>query len=411
MAAYWFATSMKWFTMFLLLGLVVKEIVPGGEEGTLWGRVVFIGACWAAIGPAIFGFLSDRTRTKYGRWRPYVAVGSGLTVIALIVLAQADKYWVIVVGYFVLQVADDLATGPYSQLVPGLVPKEQRGRASGIIGMVEFAAQLVAVGIALIAHILGDIQMSFLVIAGVNVTCAAITILTVREDPIVNAVERVPIWKAFLSPWKSKDFTWAWATRFLNALGFYLVLTYLALFLASTFTDFSVFGFQIAKVDDDTTATQAATRSVLVLALLIAVCGAIGSVIGGRAADKIGRKRVIYLAGTTMGGLLIPFALVHSFTLTFCLAIFFGIAYGAFVSANWALVSDVLPSQDDLAKDMGIWQSSIAMPQIVVGLLGMVVDWGNRAFEPGGGYTIIFLLASVFYFISTILVRMIRRTM
>lgn len=398
---------MKWFTMFLLLGLVVKEIVPGGEEGTLWGRVVFIGACWAAIGPAIFGFLSDRTRTKYGRWRPYVAVGSGLTVVALIALAKAEQYWMIVVGYFVLQVADDLATGPYSQLVPGLVPKEQRGRASGIIGMVEFAAQLIAVGIALA---LGDIQMSFLVIAGVNVACAAITILTVREDPIVNQVERVPIWKAFLEPWKSKDFTWAWATRFLNALGFYLVLTYLALFLASTFTEFSVFGIQIAKVDENTTATQAATRSVLVLALLIAVCGAIGSVLGGRAADKIGRKRVIYIAGTMMGILLIPFALFHSFTLTVSLAVFFGVAYGAFVSANWALVSDVLPSQDDLAKDMGIWQSSIAMPQIVVGLLGMVVDWGNRSFGIGAGYTIIFLVASVFYFLSTLLVRMIRRT-
>ncbi len=394
--------------MFLLLGLVVKELVPGGEEGTLWGRVVFAGACWAAIGPAIFGYLSDRTRSRYGRWRPFVVVGSGLTVVALLVLAKADQYWVIVAGYFMLQVADDLATGPYSQLVPGLVPKEQRGRASGIIGLVEFAAQLVAVGIALT---LRDIQLSFIVIAGVNVVCASITIFTVKEDPALVDSEKTPIWKAITAPWKSRDFAWAWATRFLNALGFYLVLTYLALFLATTFTEFSIFGFEVAKVDQETTPTQAATTAVLVLALLIALCGAAGSVIGGRSADKFGRKRVIYVAGTTMGVLLVPFALFHSFTLTVCLAVVFGLAYGAFVSANWALVSDVLPSQNDLAKDMGIWQSSIAMPQIVVGLLGMGVDWGNRTYGAGVGYTLIFLVASVAYFTSTILVRKIKHTM
>lgn len=405
MSAYWFATSMKWFVMLLLLGLVVKELVPGGEEGTLWGRVVMIGAIWAMVGPGLFGYLSDRTRSRFGRWRPYVALGAGLTVIAIFVLANAQYYWVVIVGYLLLQVSDDIATGPYSMLIPGLVPEEQRARASGVMGVLQFSAQITA-GIA--ALVLGDIQAVFLTLAAVNVVCAAITIATVREDPYIQPGVKISFLDGFVRPWKSHDFCWVWFTRFLNALGFYLIVTYLSLYLAASITDYSVFGLTVARVDDETTAMAAAKQAVFVVGLLISGLAACGAVAGGRLADRIGRKKVIYFSGTTMAILLPPFALFPNFTLICVLALGFGIAYGAYTASSWALVSDVLPSRDELAKDMGIWQSSIATPQILSGIAGMLVDWGNRAYGMGKGYSMVFFLAAVSYLLSTVLVRKIR---
>lgn len=405
MAAYWFATAMKWFVMLLVLGLIVKDLVPGGEEGTLWGRVVMIGAIWAMVGPGLFGFLSDRTRSRFGRWRPYVAVGSGLTVVAIMVLANAEHYWVIIVGYLLLQVSDDIGTGPYSMLIPGLVVPEQRGRASGVMGVLEFSAQITA---GITALLLGDIKAIFLTLATVNVVCATITIVTVREDPEIRLSEKLSFFDGFVKPWRSHDFRWAWFTRFLNALGFYLIVTYLSLYLATTFTEFSVFGLTVAKVDAETPPTAAAKQAVFVVALLISGLAAFGAVAGGRLADRIGRKKVIYFAGSTMAILLPPFALIPNFTLICMLALGFGIAYGAYVASNWALVSDVLPSRDELAKDMGIWQSSIATPQILSGVAGMLVDWGNRTYGMGKGYTMVFLLAAAAYLVSTVLIRKIR---
>lgn len=396
MSAYWFATSMKWFIMLLTLGLVVKEIVPGGQEGTLWGRVVMIGAIWAMVGPGLFGYLSDRTRTRFGRWRPYLVIGSGLTVVALMVLANAKEYWVIVVGYLLLQFSDDLATGPYSMLIPGLVPNEQRGRASGVMGLFQFSAQIVG---GIIALILGDFKAILITIAIINVVCALITILTVREDPQIEAQERIPFFQGLAKPWRNSDFRWAWLTRFLNALGFYLIINYLALYLAARVGQYNLFGIVVADKAD---------KAVFVLALLISLLAAIGSIIGGKISDSVGRKRVIYVSGTMMTILLPPFAFFPNFTMIAFLAIFFGMAYGAYETAGWAIVSDVLPDRKTLAKDMGIWQSSIATPQIFSGFAGVVVDWGNKNWGDGKGYTFIFLFASVSYFFSTVLVRKIR---
>lgn len=396
MSAYWFATSMKWFIMLLTLGLVVKEIVPGGQEGTLWGRVVMIGAIWAMVGPGLFGFLSDRTRSRFGRWKPYLSIGAGMTVVALMVIANAKEYWVIVVGYLLLQVSDDLATGPYSMLIPGLVPEEQRGRASGVMGLFQFSAQIVG---GITAFILGDFKTILMTIAVVNVVCALITLISVKEDPQTEEQEKIPFFEGLVKPWKNSDFRWAWFTRFLNALGFYLIINYLALYLSARIPSYSLFGFQVADKAD---------KAVFVLALLISLLAAIGSIIGGNFADKVGRKRVIYVSGAAMTVLLPPFALVPNFTVIALLAIFFGVAYGAYESSSWAMVSDVLPSRKELAKDMGIWQSSIATPQILSGLAGMAVDWGNHNWGDGKGYTLIFLFASVAYFFSTVLVKKIR---
>ena len=143
LSAYWFATSMKWFILLnAILSSQVERLVPGGEKGRAWGMVVMVGALWAMVGPALFGYLSDRTRSRYGKWRPYLAIGSGLTVIALMTLANARQYWVIVVGYLLLQLSDDIGTGPYSSLIPALVPEHQRGRASGIMGLLALSAQV-----------------------------------------------------------------------------------------------------------------------------------------------------------------------------------------------------------------------------------------------------------------------------
>lgn len=115
---------------------------------------------------------------------------------------------------------------------------------------------------------------------------------------------------------------------------------------------------------------------------------------------------MIYLCGTAMAIALVPFALFPNFQLIILLAVVFGLGYGAYESSNWALVSDVLPSQDDVAKDMGIWQSSIAAPQVVAGLLGLVVD--IKDVHGVSGFGIVFICAAAAYFVSTFLVRMIR---
>ncbi len=56
---------------------------------------------------------------------------------------------------------------------------------------------------------------------------------------------------------------------------------------------------------------------------------------------------------------IVPIVLVFyaPFGLVVALGLVFRLGYGAYQAVDWALASDVLPSHDDHAKDMGVWMS------------------------------------------------------
>jgi MFS family permease len=411
LSAYWFATSMKWFILLqAILSAQVEQLVPGAVKGGAWGQVMMVGACWAMIGPSLFGYLSDRTRSRFGKWRPYLTIGSGLTVVALMILANAQQYWVIILGYLLLQVSDDIGTGPYSALIPALVPKHQRGRASGAMGLLQLLAQVVGGVMAFVLR--GQVVAIYMALAIVNVICALITLRVVRDRLEPRSTPGPGFFASWIEPWRDHDFRWVWFTRFLNGVGFYLVLSYMRYFLVDVVRDFHFFGLNLSPIDPNAADPQralqtAATNAAFELALVVSVVGAVSSVMGGRLADRIGRKKVVILAGGLMAAVMPPFILWPQFTVMLCLAAIFGVGYGAYQSADWALVSDVMPSKEDLAKDMGIWQASVATPQILSGAAGKLVDYGN-SLDPGSGYTYTFIFAAIVFVLGTVLIRQVR---
>ncbi|MCB8933324.1 MAG: MFS transporter [Chthonomonadaceae bacterium] len=401
LSAYWFATSYKWFILLLaVLPGQVNAIVPGGEKNTAWGMVFMIGAVWAVVGPSVFGYLSDRFTSQRGRRRPFIAIGAAATVVSLAILAGANQLWMLVVGYLLLQVSDDVGTGPYSALIPDVVAESDRGKASGWMGLMQLVGHFCS---AIVGALLGSVVLIYVGIAVVNVLCALWVLALLRGVDVASErpAETPASFKEFLvgwkAPWASRDFRWVWFTRFLNALGFYMVQPYLRNYLEDVVKEFRIFGI---AVGDGQTAT-------LVIGLTISVLGAVGAGWAAKASDRIGRKRVIYSGGTLMAAVLVPIAFIPNYTVIWCLALGFGFGYGAFLSADWALVSDVLPDKEASGKDMGVWQSSISSVQIFAGGFGRVIDWGNRL-QFGLGYSMTLVGAAVVFFIGTVLVRQVK---
>ena len=395
--AYWFVTSLKWFVLFLLQPLQVAEVVPGGEKNGAWGMIVAIGAFEAMIGPALMGWLSDRTQTRFGRRRPFLAIGAALTSVALLLLGQANSLVMMAVAYLFLQISDDVATGPYAALIYDQVPENHRGKASGILSMLQLIAQIVAVGIGLG---LGKIALIYVAVAVINVICALITLAIWHEPGAPEQRKREPgaalpriTPAAWIEPFRSPDFRWVWLARFLVAFGFYLILLYVSNYLSDRVPQLTLFGLDL----------KTPKNGALAAALGISLSGAIGSGIAARLTDSLGRKKIIGLAGWVMAAALIPFALIPNFTVIFCVALVFGFAYGIYLSASLALAADVLPDPEAAAKDMGIWQASVSTPQILTGAVGLLVDAGNRL-SGGMGYTLAFLISSAAFLTGCLLV-------
>jgi len=427
-SAYWFATSYKWFVLLLIvlplqvIGVLTSEGIARGltpeaaaewaesvKDGR-WGIVIGAGALWATIGPAIFGGLSDRVRTRWGHRQPFIAVGAAMTAMAVAFLADASAYWMLIVGYFLLQFSDDVGTGPYSAMVPELVPEERRGRASSIMSMLQLLGQLASGGVAIgIAIAGGDsidvIKTLYLGIGSVNILCAVWTLYTVRNVRAGAVLEesKEPFLKRWARPFKNRDFRWVWYTRFINALGFYLIVEFLLYFLRSAYTEFSLFGTPLPGADSD----DPATTATLFLALTMALTGAIGAGVASRYADKIGRKPLIYASGVIVFCTMVPFAFVRDFTLAWLIAGLFGVGYGLFLAADWALVSDIIPNKDAAGTEMGVWQMSISSVQTLAIPFGFAISYFNRL-SKDAGYMGAIVLAGCLFLTSTILVRQVK---
>lgn len=133
-----------------------------------------------AVVQPVVGAMSDRTRTRIGRRRPYFIAGAGLTAAALLYLASfpplVPMLLVLAVNAFFLNVAID----PYMALMADVVPPGQRGRVGTWLAIFNMAGQIAA---TLLGVFLWDRspELVFVLVASVLVIGFAITTIAIRE--------------------------------------------------------------------------------------------------------------------------------------------------------------------------------------------------------------------------------------
>ncbi|MBZ9749322.1 MFS transporter [Deinococcus sp. HMF7620] len=391
LSAFWFGTAFHWLLLLLILMPAnVVTFVGDERKGTYLGLLAGIGAIMALVLPPLVGAHSDRT----GKRLPYLKLGLGVNLAGLGVMALAvtlvpglPGFWVYLLGFLLVQFGNNYATAPYSALIPELVRPEARGRYSGVMAMLQALGQLLA---AVSAFAVGALHLpvlaSFVLIAAMLFVPALVTLRGVPEpDTVVARDPHAPTlsWQQLFA---HQPFLWVFVTRVLFALGQYSVQPFL-----------QYYNKDVLRQSDPGTSTS------IMLACIIV--GSIASaLVGGRISDRIGRKPVIYVAGSVMAGAALLLLVAPSFGAALALALAFGLGYGAFSSVDWALGSDAMPSQSSFARDMGIWHVAFVGPQMTSAPQGALLDWGNAQ---GGnlGYTLVFGIAALFFVLGVVLVR------
>lgn len=176
-----------------------------------------------------------------------------------------------------------------------------------------------------------------------------------------------------------KPFFWVFWTRALFALGQYSVQPFLSFYTRD-----------VLRQPNPEEATS------LLLAAII-VTSIISALVGGKLSDRLGRKPVIYAAGTLMGLAALLLILSSSYPAALGSATLLGLGFGAFASVDWALGSDAMPSSSSYARDMGVWHMAFVAPQFVSLPMGALLDALNSGGGGGtAGYTAVFGLARSF---------------
>lgn len=95
----------------------------------------------------LFGYLSDRTKSKFGKRMPYIVVGTILSAIALIGLPIAYAYNSLI-GFIITMalvlIFMQAYRNPAVALMPDITPKPLRARANGIINLVGYVGAILA---------------------------------------------------------------------------------------------------------------------------------------------------------------------------------------------------------------------------------------------------------------------------
>ena len=165
---FWLGLSFMWGTLNIqVLPAVVPDLVGSEIQGTAIGAIVFLGLVIAIVVQPVVGAMSDRARFRVGRRRPFMAAGVLLCIPFLIVIGVSPAYWILLLAVVGLQIGANTAHGPYQGVIPDLVPRKARGRASGFFGLANLAGTLLGAAVASVFLASGHVMPAILTVVAV----------------------------------------------------------------------------------------------------------------------------------------------------------------------------------------------------------------------------------------------------
>lgn len=380
----WFAGNALWEALLtIVLPVLVLRDVGDARKAVALSLLSAVGTGLASVAHPLAGWASDATRSAWGRRRPYLLGGGALAAVAVVWVAWSTGFAQLFAAVLLLQVGYNVAIAAYQAYIPEVAPSGARGRASGYLGLMQSVGALAgAIGAAFLVH--GSayrwllLALAVLLLAGVAVTTWGVPEARMADPPATVAAAG-----------RYRNLWWAAITRGLVLLAFYTLLTYLAYYLKDI--------ANLTHYVQDTSYVVAVTIT----------AAAISTLWAGQRSDRVGRRGIVCGAGVLMGLGAVAFLAVHGLPAILAVGAAFGCGYGAYISVDWALVSDVLPDAGQVARDMGLWGLSTTVPQMVAPVIAGVVF----LVLPGAehlAYRLVFGLTCVYALAGSLLVWQIR---
>ncbi|MFI6320722.1 MFS transporter [Nonomuraea sp. NPDC050556] len=360
------AVFFLWMTIGAFVLPAHVRAITGENSVAALGLANTIGPLMATIANPIFGQLSDRTRSRFGRRSPWILGCVALGIIALAVQASASTVLMLGLSWAAVQTIMNGYQAAITAILPDRVPDRRYGTFSGLIGL--------AVPIATILGSMMFISFPQLAAGGayyvVMVVLAVAALLMVFASPDRSSRERVneplrlgAFFAAFFRPLTSPDFRWAFLSRFGVMAGYMIIFTFNAYLLQ----DF-------IKIPQDEVVPK---MGILMIIGQVATLAAV--LVVGPLSDKVDRFKLFALvAGLVSAAALSIPLFMPTFEGMVVYNVVHGVSFGIYMAVDMALVTKVLPNAHEVGKDMGVINIANAGPQILApGIAATVVSLGG----------------------------------
>lgn len=368
----------------VLLPAQVALLDEGAKEANL-AIVTSISSFATMFAQPIVGALSDRTRGKLGRRAPWMLGGAflgGLMLILLPIIGVNVAF--LALGWVVAQVSLNALQGPMSALVADRLDPSYRGTASAFFGVGSTLGM--TLGIVVAGLLVSQIGLGYTIFAVLVMVTTALLVFLNQDKTVVGheaaPLNLVQLFKGFGTPFRSRDFTWAWLQRFTMFLGYMGIIGYMMYILMS------YVGLPIAEAG-----VFMGVQSMVSAAFSVAA-----TFIAGPLSDKLGRRKVfVFVASLFIAAGCLVAWLMPTTTGILILAALSGIGFGAYMAVDVALVVDILPNPAEAAKDLGVINIANNVPQMLAPII-------NVALIGAFGYWALFPWAIVLVILAAFLV-------
>jgi MFS family permease len=389
--AYTGASLLLLAPLLVSLALKVNSLVGIDRAPAALALVTGVGSLLAMVANPFFGRMSDRTSSPWGMRRPWMLAGLGGGCLGIVTVALAPGIPVVVIGWCAAQVFFNATLAALAAVLPDHVPIAQRGLVSGVLAVCLPAASVV--GTFLVQLFDGSVVTMLLVPCAVG-GCLVILFAAKLNDRRLAAADR-PRWSLrefagtfYVSPRRSPDFAWAFASRFLFVMAYAFLTTYQAYYL----------------LDSIHSAAADVPRQIFLGTLVQSTVVIAASLIAGRLADRTGRRKIFVFGASVVYGLaMFVLAVAGDFDGFLVGMAIGGLGFGMYTAVDLALVADVLPGTDN-GRDLGVLNIAGALPYTVAPALAPVV-----LAIGGGSYGVLYAVAGVCAIVSAVAILPVRR--
>lgn len=360
-----------WLGGSLMLTLQISIIDPDHKIADL-GLITSISVLLALIGNPLAGALSDRTSSRFGRRRPWIFVGAITTVLALFLMMSARSILQLFIGWATVQLFTNFILAALTALIPDQVPNDQRGTASAVSGLAATVGSIL--GSIVIGMILKVPTPSYIFLIVLVLVAFIPYTLFLREDVLpreyVQRFNLLAFLKNFwINPLKYPDFSFAWLTRFIPFFGYFLGTGYLFYYL------------QDAMHYEKLFPGQSIVQGVSTLTIISTLVSLVFVPLSGLLSDRLKRRKIfIIIANVIIALAMVVYGFVPSWPILLLATGVLGAGLGIYLAVDGALVTQVLPSAKNRAKDMGIVNIANTLPQSLAPAVAVFIIYNTHSY-------------------------------
>ncbi|MDA3630412.1 MFS transporter [Saccharopolyspora oryzae] len=336
------------------VALRIQQIDPEHKVGAL-ALALGIGALLAVISNPLFGYLSDRTTSRFGMRRPWLIIGVFGGTAGLLVVAFATTTTMVVLGWCLTQVLFNAALAAMVALLPDQIPPERRGFVSALMGV---CYPISMIGGSYVAQAVAGLPAFWMfLLPAIAAPITVVVLCTVLHDRRLAREDRTPFTASDIvrmfsfRPRHNPAFAWSCLMVFLLSIGVSTFTTYLVYYLSD------VLGVASGDV----------AHTAFVVNLIAFGIALPASMVGGWMTDRLGRRGLMMIGSAIMIALaLVVMTVFKTVPALYVSAAIAGVGLGGYFCGHFAVPAAVLSGDGEAAREMGIVNIALTLPSSLV---------------------------------------------